>query len=151
MAGIAGDAAASVVGALNIGFVEAVFVASEASFHGLFGWHEGKGAGNGGFAATRLHMSLSGPVAAFASGLFGRFFARNEAFIVRILEKELPDVGMASLTGIAADISRWISRRRCRSLALRHHSDNREEQKRGNRASHIWHDIGPRLLKFGVM
>ncbi len=51
------------------------------------------------------NVRLPWPVAAFAAGVFRRFFARRDTLEVRILEKFRSDVGMARFARLASDKS----------------------------------------------
>jgi hypothetical protein len=54
---------------------------------------------------VRRNVQFPWTVATFASGISGRFFARRDAFKVRVLEESEPDIGMAGLAYCAPDIS----------------------------------------------
>ena len=58
---------------------------------------------DGSLAPVSRNVGLPGTVAAFASGVLRRLLAGDYALEVRILIKLRPDIGMARLTGLAAD------------------------------------------------
>jgi hypothetical protein len=78
-------------------------------------WSEIRERADGGFAAAGGNVIAARAMAPFATGMGGRFFARRDGFVMRIFLEILPHIGMASLTGFAADVvvsgSGWPARR----------------------------------------
>jgi hypothetical protein len=94
-----------VFGPPDIGAGEVFAMAGQAGIQHLSRLHDGK-CTNGGRAAACFHVRLAGSVAALATSSFRRFRAAGKAFIVRIFEEILPNVGVTSFTNVAADVSR---------------------------------------------
>lgn len=90
--------------AADIGFCEIAGVAGEAGVQDGLRLHQREGMRNGGFAAARCYVSLPRPVTALASGTLGRQISVGDALIVRVLVKVEPDIGVTSLTYLAADV-----------------------------------------------
>ena len=61
-------------------------------------------------AAASLDVSFARSMAAFASSVFWGFLSRSDALEMRIPIKIGPDVGMAGLANIAADVIGGLSR-----------------------------------------
>jgi len=53
--------------------------------------------------AARLDMGLSRAMTALASGAFRRFLAGGNAFVMRILEKSSPNIGVAGAAYVTAN------------------------------------------------
>jgi hypothetical protein len=91
-----------VSGTADVGAAQSFRVAPETIVQNLLGLELRK-RHDGRFAAARLDMSFTGPMTALASGAFGRFFAGGDAFVVRILVKTGPNVGVAGAAYVTAD------------------------------------------------
>jgi hypothetical protein len=105
MATGADHAVERVFGPPDIGAGKVFAVAGQAGIQNLSRLHNRKCA-NGVLAAAGLYVRLSWSVAALAAGPFSGFRAAGQAFIVRIFEEILPNVGVTSFTDVAADVSR---------------------------------------------
>ena len=87
--------------AADIGSAQSFRVASQTVVQNGFRLKLGEGH-DGGLAAARLDVSLSGAVAAFAPCSFGWLLAGSNAPVVGILIKGKPDVRVAGPANVAA-------------------------------------------------
>jgi len=91
-----------VSGTADIGAAQSFGVATETIVQNLLGLQLRKGH-DGSFAAARLDMGLSRAMTALASGAFRRFLAGGNAFVMRILEKSSPNIGVAGAAYVTAN------------------------------------------------
>ena len=95
--------------------------------------HQRERTWDGRFAAPRFHVPFGRSVTPFTSGALRRFLTGRDAFVVRVLVKVGPHVGVACFANRAADVfgrgwRRWIG---CLSrLSSRRYRKNREDKKR---------------------
>src|SRR5436190_12733599 len=104
------DVTLGVLAAADIGAGNGLAVAAQAGIQDFFGSKPRKRDGNRGLAASGVYVVLAGAMAALAPGVFGLLFARRNAFIVGIAEKQCGYVGMAGAADIAADVVRCRQR-----------------------------------------
>src|SRR6266851_2153617 len=96
------------------------------------GRHQREGVWNGGLAASRLHVTLTGTMTSLATRPLRWFLTGGHALIVRVLVKADRDVRMARFANVAADITAGYRVQRGGGrpvLRQHHHKDNKEKTK----------------------
>jgi len=97
--------------AADVGTREGLTVAAEARVQGL-GWTEFRKGNDGRFAAPGLYMCLAWSVTRLASRIFGSLLTGGKTFVVGIPVKRRPDIRVAGLAYVTADVLRREGKRR---------------------------------------